>query len=122
MKTIFNLTKTQTFETDENRKIAHNRLYHDGYGWNNTWFIGTGTHGNKELENELTDISNYMIREMLPNGIKDIWKVADEMGLSNLGTDEFNMFCQTDLADYWIRLIAREGDYNIYLKAYEKVQ
>ena len=71
----FNLTKESKFKVNQERKLAHNRLYHDGHYWCNTWFVQNGTNGSKELEKEMTDISNYMTDIVLPNGILDIWKI-----------------------------------------------
>lgn len=118
----FNLTKESKFKVNQERKLAHNRLYHDGYYWCNAWFVQNGTNGSKELEKEMTDISNYMTDIVLPNGILDIWEIVDELELESVGYDEYNVFCSTDLANYWIRLIARRGDYNMYINVYEKDQ
>lgn len=33
---------------------------------------------------------------------------------------EFNFYLRGELCDYWLRLITREKDYNLYLSAYAK--
>ena len=33
---------------------------------------------------------------------------------------EFNFYLESELCNYWLRLITRKGDYNIYLTAYAK--
>ena len=34
--------------------------------------------------------------------------------------DEFNFYLRGELCDYWVRLITRKGDYNMYLSAYSR--
>ena len=36
------------------------------------------------------------------------------------GKIQFNFYLEGELCNYWLRLITRKGDYNIYLTAYAK--
>ena len=35
-------------------------------------------------------------------------------------SDEFNFYLEGETCDFWVRLITREKDYNLYLNAYAK--
>ena len=115
----FTLVKEQIFNTDEHRKLCHNRLYHDGYRWNNRWFEGEERVTDPKIIKDMDDLSDFM-RARLKNGLPDIWKIAARYQLQSVGDEEYNLFSETPRLFIWIRLINRRGDYNMYLNFYEK--
>lgn len=115
----FTLVKEQNFDVDEHKKICHNRLYHDGYGWFNRWFEGEERVSDPEIIRDVDDLSNFMVAE-LKNGLSDIRKTVARYQLQSVGWEEYNLFSETPRLYIWIRLIDRKGDYNMYLHFYEK--
>ena len=113
------LTGTEFFKVDPEKKIAYNRLYHDGYRWYNTWFPKNGTDNNKIIS-EMEKISDYMTESALKNGIKDIYKLAEECNAQSLFYDEYDLFYKGKYTNVWIRMINRRGNYNMYIHFYEK--
>ena len=121
MKKKYNLLNMmpEHFSADESLRIAHNRFDHDGYHWWNTWIPGIGTEGNKEMEKELDEVSDYM-RRLFPKGVSDMRKFVQNDGAERLSDDEYNLYIVGDYTNVWIRLILRKGDYNMYIKFFKK--
>ena len=115
----FTLVREQNFDTDEHRKICHNRLYHDGYGWNNRWFEGGEPVTDPKTIGDMDAMRDFM-RAKLKNGLPDIRKIVARYQLQSVGDGEYNLFSETPRLYIWIRLINRRGDYNMYLHFYEK--
>lgn len=113
------LTGVEIFKVDPEKEIAYNRLYHDGYSWGNRWFSKKGS-SDKKVISELDNVCNYMTETALKNGIKDIYKLAEKCNAQSFSYDEYNLFYKGKYTDVWIRMIARRGDYNLYIHFYEK--
>lgn len=109
-----------SFTENQNLKIAHNRLDHDGYKWWNTWFRAKGT-SDKNVIEEMEAISDYMTNK-LKKGITSIYELVYDMVLIPLDSNqtEYNVFYEGEYINCWIRLITRRGDYNMYIHCYEK--
>lgn len=120
MKT-YELLKTipENFVCDDKKRIAHNRLDHDGYRWWNTWFPGIGPNGNEEMKKEMEEVSNFMV-SLFPKGIPDMERMVQEGKCERLSDDEHNLYIVGEYTDIWIRLILRRGDYNMYIKFFQK--
>lgn len=109
-----------SFTENQNLKIAHNRLDHDGYRWWNKWFPAKGT-SDKNVIEEMEAISDYMTNK-LKKGITSIYELIYDMVLIPLDSNqtEYNVFYEGEYINCWIRLITRRGDYNMYIHCYER--
>lgn len=105
------------------RKICHIRADYDDYRWWNTvqnanWDLGTpkAAHEIDCTYNELT--AHDALCDL--NALRQFcWfhpKTKAGPGLA----DEFNFYLEGETCDFWVRLITREKDYNLYLNAYAK--
>lgn len=106
--------------------ILHSRSYHDKHAWRNAWFYDEAamvvSDDNRQLVEEEAIRITFDLYKMLPNGISDIRNLiysrkAECVGYSG---EECNLYFEGKYADYWIRLIAKRGDYNMYVKAFRK--
>jgi len=106
------------FQCFADKEIAYNRLDHDGYRWYNTWFPKLGTNGNKNMSEEMEQFSNYMTQTMLNRGRSDIKELCEFFDIVSIGDGEYNLYCEGSHCNYWIRLIDRPKDYNMYIHCY----
>lgn len=108
-------------EAVREQEVAYNRLDHNKYTWFNKWFSINGTNGNKAISEEMEQVCEYFTEEMLKNGLCDINKLF-QTGFVERTNDptEGNLYCIGDYCFYWIRLINRSNDYNLYIHCYKK--
>lgn len=107
------------------RKIGHIRADYDGWRWWNTvWPC------HRELE------TPEICEEM--DAVYDALTAKDALGdlaalrrfcaahmdacISKEYHDEFSFFYEGESCDFWVRLITRKGDYNLYLNAFAKAK
>lgn len=110
------------FEAVKKQEVAYNRLDHNNYIWFNTWFPKNGTEGNKAISAEMEQVSEYFTDIMLKNGIHDIDKLFRSGAVEKTSDPtEGNLYCVGDYCFYWIRLINRSNDYNLYIHCYKKI-
>lgn len=104
--------------------IIYARCDHDGYKWWNTWWDGPSKKSIDNLSAVGEEISEIMfdLFDMLKNGVSDIRYMMDNNLAEPLSRDECNLYIYGEHANYWARFIARNKDYNIYLKAYKKTE
>ena len=119
MKHPFTTETSMDFKSSE--LILYSRSDHDGYRWWNTWFTGKKDHPEKELIGKEAEEITFFFHEKLSNGVEDIMKCLEEGSIASIGENEGNLFYEGDYANYWIRFIARKRDYNMYVKAFEKM-
>ena len=96
------------------------RADHDGYGWHYTWFDGENAEKKDAVKEELNAVGTEVIFRMFPGGIQSMRLYLADLKVDAIGSNEYNLYYRGK-CDYWVRLILRRGDYNIYLKAYERV-
>lgn len=115
--------------------ILYSRSYHDKHAWRTTWFDGEAVKSISDDEirrvgdermligEEATRIT-FDVCKMLPNGISDIRNLIyrREAEIVRSSNEECNLYFDGKYADYWIRLISRQGDYNMYVKAFTKTE
>ena len=105
------------------QKIAHIRADHDGYQWWNTVWLAHDELASMEMKREIDATYQALTA---PDAFADLNTVTrfclshTEACPSKEHLDEFNFYLRGELCDYWIRLITRKGDYNMYLSAYTK--
>lgn len=111
----FKNASDKDFETKN--KIGHIRADHDKYQWHGTWW-----NGDVDRTEEVYKESQFVydnLTKRYPNGVVSIQSDIYEF-TERLSECEGNIYYEGEYADYWIRLIARQGDYNMYINCYEK--
>lgn len=111
-----------------NNLILYARCDHDKYRWWVKWFDDELAHCHKDLvsHDELMAIGNEataVVNDIMagfPNGVVDIKELIRKKKCEVLSDQEGNLFYRGKNANFWIRLIARQGDYNAYVKAFNK--
>lgn len=107
----------------QDKLVIYARCDHDGYKWWNTWWDGEAKEKAANLfdiGNECSDVVFDLMENVFPNGVQDISKYMMSGKAECLADKEGNIYCLGKYANYWIRLIARKGDYNMYVKAFLK--
>lgn len=105
------------------RKIGHIRADYDNYRWWNTawgshWDLAT-TQVKAEIDHTYEALTaNDALRDL--NALRRFCWTHPEARCSPLADDEFNFYLLGESCDFWVRLITREQDYNLYLHAYAK--
>jgi len=105
------------------RKIMHFRADHDGYRWWNTVWPHHDELATKGMKHEIDATYDALTAKDaladLPTLARFCLSHMDACAGEN-STDEFNFYLRGELCDYWVRLITRKGDYNMYLSAYSR--
>lgn len=105
------------------RKIGYIRADYDNYRWWNTvWPI------HWELATDEVKLEMDRTYEMLTAGdalhnldaLRRFCWAHPEARASEESDDEFNFYLVGEACDFWVRLITRDEDYNLYLSAYAK--
>lgn len=105
------------------KKIGHIRADHDGYRWWNTVWPGHTELATKEISAEIDRVYVALTAE---DALKDLPTLArfcqahPEACEDRQFQDSYNFFLDGEYCDFWIRLITRERDYNLYLNAFIK--
>ena len=110
-------------EGDPRRKIGHIRADFDKHRWWNTvwpshWDLATD--GVKAEMGRTYDAltANDALRDL--NALRRFcWSLPEAQSAPEVG-DEFNFYLVGETCDFWVRLITRDKDYNMYLNAYAK--
>lgn len=107
----------------DERLIGYFRADHDGYRWHFTCFDGKNKKANAyETKEELEYVGTQLIFHGFLNGISSLREFVNEMKAVSVSSegDEFNFYYSGYCCDYWVRFILRRGDYNMYIKCYQK--
>ena len=105
------------------RKIGHIRADYDGWRWYNTVWPCHKALATPEVCTEIDRVYDALIA---PGALKDLAALrkfcADHMYacISKEYEDEFSFYYVGERCNFWIRLITRRRDYNMYLNAYIK--
>lgn len=104
------------------RKIAHIRADHDGYRWWSTVWPCHDDLATREMKREIDDTYAALTAKDafcdLPM-LQRFCALHQDACVGDSGT-EYNFYLEGALCLYWMRLITRKGDYNLYLSAYAK--
>lgn len=104
-------------------KIGHIRADHDGWRWYNTVWP---CHKELATEEVCAEIDRVYDELTAADTLKDLPSLRSfcsghmEACVDLEFGDEFNFYYVGRFCDFWIRLITRKGDYNLYLNAYVK--
>lgn len=105
------------------RKIGHIRADYDGWRWYNTVWP---CHKSLATPEVCTEIDRVYDALTAPGALRDLAELrefcADHMDacISKEYEDEFSFYYVGERCNFWIRLITRRRDYNMYLNAYIK--
>lgn len=105
------------------RKIMHFRADHDGYRWHNTIWPCHNSLATPEMRREIDTTYNALTAKDALADLPSLRRFCDEhmdARANESSVDEFNFYLRGALCDYWLRLITREKDYNMYLSAYAR--
>lgn len=99
-------------------EVCYSRSDYTGRQWWTSWFVIN----DKEKEKYVPEIDGFMnaLREMPEfSNLRTMRRASVAAGLTSDPT-EFNLFSETYNFYIWIRMILREGDYNLYVHYFSK--
>ena len=105
------------------RKIGHIRADYDGWRWYNTVWPCHRALATQEVCKEIDRVYDALTA---PNALKDFTTLRKfctnhmDACITKEHEDEFSFYYVGECCNFWIRLITRKGDYNMYLNAYTK--
>lgn len=106
-------------------KIGHIRADYDGYRWWNTVWPCHRKLATPEVCKEIDEVYDALTAK---NALRDLDALRKfcaahmEACVSKEYHDEFSFFYEGKACNFWIRLITRKGDYNLYLNAFAKIR
>ena len=104
------------------KKIGHIRADYNGRWWNTVWPCHPEL-ATKEISAEIDRVYEALTAK---NALKDLstltefCKAHPEACADRQFRSEYNFFLEGKHCDFWITLITRERDYNLYLNAFTK--
>lgn len=110
---------------ESDRKIGHVRADYDGWRW-----FATSWPCHRELETpdiveEITAVYHEITaKDALCDleALRRFCRAHPEACKDQEYRDDFYFYLDGQFADFWVRLITRRGDYNMYLSAYIKAR
>ena len=104
------------------KKIAHIRADHDGYRWWYTYWPCHEELATAEAKYEAASVYNALIADDALSDLATMKRFCRAFpdASVNGADDEFNFYLTGDICNYWLRLITRKGDYNMYLNFYAR--
>ena len=120
------MSKNRLFEMKETCNFQGNiriprlgiRAYWNQDGWNGSYFPCRGNLWTKAFNWESQDIFRCLVTQF--DNLERLRKFCKEHPESYVSEHEYDFFMNGCAADYWIRFITRENDYNLYLKGFAK--
>ena len=113
------------FSNVPRRKIGHIRADHDGYRWWNTVWPCHPALASKEISAEIDRTYDALTSG---DALKDLpaltrfCKAHPEACVDRQFRREYNFYLEGKTCDFWIRLITRKQDYNMYLNAFTRAE
>lgn len=104
------------------KKIAHIRADHDGWRWWCTYWPCHEELATAEAKDEAASVYNALIADDALSDLPTLKRFCRSFpeAAVNGTEDEFNFYLTGDICHYWLRLITRKGDYNLYLHFYTR--
>lgn len=99
-------------------QIGHIRAYWNQDGWQGSYFPCRGELWSKAFHRESQDIYRCLVTQL--DNLESLRKFCKVHPSSSVSEYEYDFFMNGHVADYWIRFITRENDYNLYLKGFTK--
>lgn len=105
------------------KKIGHIRADHNGHRWWNTVWPCHKELATKEIAAEIDQVYEALTAK---DALKDLpalicfCKAHPEACVDREFQNEYNFYLEGETCNFWIRLITRERDNNMYLNAFAK--
>ena len=110
------------FRSYPRSKIGHIRADHDGWRWWNTVWPHHDELATLEMKREIdatyASLTAADALSDLPTTKR--FCAAHPEARAGASDTEYNFYLEGELCNYWLRLITRKGDYNMYLSFYKK--
>lgn len=105
------------------RKIGHLRADYDGWRWWNTWWIAHEELNTPENIREIDGVYDALtsadaFKDL--NALRQFCRKHPEAAANDNTAEEYNFYLEGVFCWYWLRLITRKGDYNLYLHTFVK--
>ncbi len=104
------------------RKIGHIRADYQGRWWNTVWPCHPAL-ATKEIAAEIDRVYEALTAKDALKDLDTLVRFCEAHPETCVDTEfrqEYNFFLVGETCDFWIRLITRNRDYNLYLNAYTK--
>lgn len=107
------------------KKICHIRANHDDYRWWNTFW---GCHCDLATPKMANEIDQTYEALTAKDALHDLIALRrfcwshPEAQAGPEADEEFNFYLEGKTCDFWVRLITRDKDHNMYLNAYAKAE
>lgn len=103
-------------------KIGHIRADYDGWRWWNTIWLCHDELATPEMKREIDAVYEALTAKDAFCDLAALTRFCESHPEACVGEQrtEYNFYLEGKLCDYWLRLITRRRDYNIYLNAYMK--
>ncbi len=105
-------------ESQPNSEIGYIRADHDGYRWWNTVWSRNNKLATKELIQEFDAVYAAFCTDFL--SLEAVKALCSDFAQPTSDPTEFNVYLVGKYGYYWMRLITRKGDYNLYLHCYSR--
>lgn len=105
------------------RKIGHIRADHDNYRWWNTVWPCHQKLMTPEIASEIDQIYDALTADDALADFKTLYQFCHAHPEARTHPDEdqeYNFYLEGTFCNFWIRLITRCQDYNMYLSAFTK--
>lgn len=104
------------------QKIGHLRADHDGWRWWNTWWPVHFELLSEERKAEINSVFEALTAKDALADLRTLTRFCEARPEANVhpgGRDgEYNFYYEGTYCNYWVRLISRPRDYNMYLHAF----
>lgn len=107
------------------RKIGHLRADHDGRRWWNTAWPCHPTLATAEIKAEIDQVYVALTAADALKDLPTLTRFCEAHPVAYVDRQfrqEYNFFLEGETCDFWIRLITRKRDYNMYLNAFAKAE
>lgn len=113
--------EVQGFGSRYPRKLVHIRADYDGIKWWNTVWPCHDELATPEIRREVDAVYSALIAKDAfadLNALRSFCARFPKALASETATDEYNFYFKGTYCHYWLRLITRDKDYNLYLHAF----
>ena len=100
--------------------IAYSRSDYDGYKWWTTWFPAQEEKAPPEVASEMDAFMDALFALPEFKTLRSMRRTCKLYGEPTSEKTEYNLYSETERLYIWLRLIARERDYNLYVYFYDK--
>lgn len=106
------------------QKIGHLRADHDGWRWWSTWWSGHDELLSDARKAEIDSVYESLTAKDALADLPTLIRFCQENPAASVhpnGVDgEYNFYYEGTRCNYWVRLICRLKDYNLYLHAFAR--